>query len=237
MPKAAVPAVSKAANGNGSALALFDPSKFDALSKNMAHGASTPIGFLKFNGKTGEWTVGQDEEPVDPDTRFYVDPNGFVHGWQCWADTDIPGVQTELLGDVWVSMFDPLPPRPEEVPENGREWAELKGMSLVMEGENRPLKYSTTSHGGRNAFANLWKEYRPQYTANPSCMIAVVTLTEDSYKHKNKTYGKVYTPVFVVVDWVDHLPEVTAMPKPTLPVPPAKKAPAKKAPAKAAKKA
>ena len=221
-------------NGNGAVVA-FDPARFDALMKNMGQSGSARIGFLKMS-KAGIWSHGQDETPVDEDDVLYVDLDGFVHGWQCWADSDLPGVQTELLGDVWTPMDEPMPPCPQEVPKNGREWTELSGLSAVLNGE--PLKYSTTSVGGRNAIASLKKEYIAQYKRNPKKLIAVVQLGTDSYKHKNRTFGTVYTPVLSVVDWVDQLPESDAMPMPPKPPVPAKKVPAKKAaPFKAAKKA
>jgi hypothetical protein len=232
-------AVATRTNGNGSGDVIpFDPSQFDALMKNMGQGGSARIGFLKMS-KAGIWTHGVEETPVEDDAVLYVDLGGFIHGWQCWADTDKPGVQTELLGDIWTPMHMPMPPCPEEVPPNGREWTELMGLSAVLDGE--PLKYSTTSHGGRNAIAALKGEYVAQYKKNPKKMIAVVSLSNDSYKHKNRTFGTVYTPVLSVVDWVDQLPEIDAMPHPPKPPVPAKKAPAapgkKPPPFKAAKKA
>jgi hypothetical protein len=217
----------------GGAVVVFDASKFQAAVVNMAKGASARVGFLKM-GKDGAWSYGTDEHPVGEDDHIYVDPMGFVHGWQCWADTDIPGVQAALLDDVVKPMFEPLPERPAQIPETGRPWTEMRGLSCMLEGEK--LVYSTTSVGGLNAMASLAEEYAKQFHKNPKKMIAVISLQTDSYKHKNKTYGKIYTPVLSVVDWVDQLPEVNAMPKPSLPPLPAKKAPAKKAPVKAAKK-
>jgi hypothetical protein len=218
----------------GGAVVVFDPSKFQATVANMAKGAGSRVGFLKMS-KAGEWSFGTDEEPVGPEDHVYVDPMGFVHGWQCWADTEVPGVQAALLDDVVVPMFDPLPAKPEKVPDTGRGWSEMRGLSCLLGSEK--LVYSTTSVGGLNAIATLAEDYAKQFAKNPKKMIAVVSLLNDSYKHKNKTYGKIYTPVLSVVDWVDQLPEVNAMPHPPkLPPLPAKKAPAKKAPMKAAKK-
>jgi hypothetical protein len=229
-------AVATRSNGNGSGqLVALDPEKFQALMVNMGEGGSTRVGFLKMS-KAGIWSHGVEETPVEDDEVLYIDLGGFIHGWQCWADSDLPGVQTELLGDIWTPMHEPMPPCPQEVPKNGREWSELMGLSAVLNGQ--PLKYSTTSHGGRNAIASLKKEYIAQYKADPKRLIAVVSLSNDSYKHKNRTFGTVYTPLFTVVDWVDQLPEIDAMPMPPKPPVPAKKVPAKKAaPFKAAKKA
>jgi hypothetical protein len=217
---------------NGSAVVKFDAAKFNATVANLKKAAaSARVGFLKMD-KTGTWSYGQDDNEVTEEDHVFIDPNGFVHGWQCWADTDIKGVQSELLGDVKVAMHEPLPDRPDQVPENGRGWNSMAGMSVLLAGEK--LVYSTTSVGGLNALSGLAEEYFAQYQKSPGKMIAEVSLSSDSYKHKNKTYGKIFTPVFTVVAWHADLPaEATEAPAPAAP---AKKA-AAKTPAKKARKA
>jgi hypothetical protein len=142
----------------------------------MAKGATVRVGFLKMS-KAGEWSYGTDETPLGEDDHVYVDPMGFVHGWQCWADTELPGVSSALLDDVVVPMFEPLPPKPEKIPETGRNWAEMRGLSCLLGSEK--LVYSTTSVGGLNAMAILAEEYAKQFLKNPKKMIAVVNLRED----------------------------------------------------------
>lgn len=210
-------------NGNGGAVAPWDPSMVTAVATNLVKSGAPRIDFLRMD-KTGEWVFGQDETPVEPEDRIYVDPRGFVHGWQCWANTDLDGVQAGLLGDVMVAMQEPLPEKPSQVPENGRPWSEAVGMSCVLDGQ--PLKYTTNSVGGRNAFGELGQEILKQYKKDPSRLIAVVKLESDSYKHKNKTYGRIYVPILTVEKWVtiEEVPttEPVAEPEPT-------PAPAKKA--------
>lgn len=221
----------------GNAVAKFEPDRFKVGIVNMAQGGVDQVGYLRMD-KGGVWCWGQDDIEVTSDQRLYVDPMGFVHGWQCWADTDIPGVSSAKLGEEIVPMFDPLPARPAQVPENGRPWAELRGMSLLLDGEK--LVYSTTSVGGRNAIAKLAQTFYDKYVSDPSKMIAVVQLGNDSYKHKNKTYGKIYVPIIEVVDWVATLPQEAveeAPAKPDVKVDNGKKPAAKKTAKAASKKA
>ena len=206
----------------------FDPSKFSAVAANLKRAASTRVGFLKMD-KTGAWNYGTDETEVTEDDHVFIDPNGFVHGWQCWADTDIAGVQSELLGDVIAGMDSPLPDRPGKVPENGRAWGEMRGMSILLAGER--LIYSTTSVGGINAFAALAEDYMAQFQKDPEKMIAEVSLSSDSYKHKNKTFGRIFTPVFTVVKWHKDLPAGARKPEPEAPTPAKRVGVAKKLPA------
>lgn len=211
-----------------SEVVAFDPDKFKVGIANMAKGAVSRVGFLKM-GKDGEWSYGSDETVVEEDQTVFIDPMGFVHGWQCWADTDLPGVSSELLGEVLAPMYDALPARPEKVPENGRAWAELRGLSALL-GELK-LTYSTTSVGGCKAVALLAEEIAKQYAKAPTKIIPEVSLMCDSYKHKNKTYGKIFVPVFEVVGWHAKLPAPTAAAEEL------KKIAAKPAPKKAARKA
>ena len=215
-------------------LSTIDFAKFQVGLANMAKGTSR-LGFLKMD-KTGAWSFGQDEVPVGPEDKVYVDPMGFVHGWQCWANTDIPGVDAKMLDEKIVPMFEPLPEKPFQTPENGRPWSELRGMSVALNGQ--ALKYSTTSVGGLNAIASLAEKYAKQFVKDRSKLVAVLSLTCDSYKHPNKTYGKIFTPVLNVVDWVSAVPttevaEVTPVAEPVKAV----KAAPKKTTAKAARKA
>lgn len=221
-------------NGAGGALsASFNPAQMEVTMVSMAKAGTPMASYLKMD-KGGNWTWGQDENPVEPEDRVYIDPNGFVHGWQCWANTDIEGVASALLESHIVPMHEPLPERPAKVPENGRPWSQSVGMSCLLDGE--ALTYVTNSVGGRNAIADLGAEYMKQYRRDPSKMIAVLSLQSDSYKHKNKTYGRIYTPVLEVVEWVDSLPAAAVRGADKV-EPEAKPEPAKKTPAKKAGKA
>ena len=221
----------------------YDPSKFAATVANMGKGGTTRVGFMKMD-KTGQWCWGADETPIEEDTPVYIDPMGFVWGWQCWADTDLPGVQSELLGEILAPMHEPMPPRPPQVPENGRGWSEQRGMSCVVDGQK--LVFSTTSVGGVNAIKELRDVYKAQYEKAPTKMIAVANLSSDSYKHKNKTYGRIYVPIITIVGWLAALPQTAeaaaekVIEKAKAPAKPAGKAaaaPAKKTAAKPARRA
>lgn len=215
-------------NGNGSAVVEFNPATFETTLANMGKSAQGRVDFLKLT-KGGEWVVGQDEEALEDGTLIYIDPNGFIWGWQCWADTDL-GVQAALLGNEVVPMGQPLPERPAKVPENGRQWTVVNGLSCVLE-DGKPLKYSVTSVGGLDLFKELSKQYGAQFRRDRTKMIAVAELQTDSYKHSNKTYGRIYTPVLKIVDWVDRLPDLS----PAKPEPEKIAAPVKPAAKKAAK--
>jgi len=218
---------------HGSAMVPFDPNRFIAGAANMQKAGAARADFLRMD-KSGEWFYGQDDNPVHPNDLLYIDPMGSVHGWQCWADTDIPGVQPELIDTIKAPHYDPMPERPAAVPERGREWAEMYGISAIMNGNK--LVYTTTSMGGKDALANLYGAIMAQFAENPNHMVAIVKLTNDWYKHKK--YGKTFVPVFEVVGWTDKPPVGTGAPAPKAARKTAAPAPvaAKKAPAKTARR-
>lgn len=219
----------KDGNGNSNgAMVAFDASRFEVSTANMKRGAGNRVAFLRMD-KSGDWYHGVDNIPVDDEDRLYVDPMGSVHGWQCWADTDIDGVQPDLLDSVVVPTYEPLPPMPDKVPMNGRPWTEMRGLSAIMGG--RKMVYTTTSLGGLDAVASLGEALRAQYAKNPKKMIPVVRLANDSYRHKK--YGKTYVPVFDVTGWVSEAPALEATAEHDEPAPPAR---VPKAPPVAAKK-
>lgn len=205
------------------AVVAFDPTKFAAGLANMKKGAAPRVGFLKMS-KDGEWSYGTDDTVVGEDDHVYIDPNGFVHGWQLWADTDLPGVSSELLGEVLAPMDQPLPPMPDTHPAKakGGEWKQLLGFSAVL--GDLKLVYSTTSYGGKSAFGALAEEFQKHFAkGGEKKPIAIVSLSSESYKHKK--YGKLYNPVLSVVGWVSALPAAAPeAPKLAAPKPAAKKA-------------
>jgi hypothetical protein len=207
---------------------VFDPSKIKAGIANMKKAAASRVGFLKMS-KDGEWSYGSDDTIISPDDHVYIDPNGFVQGWQLWSRPPLdragkPTAAAELLDEVLVPMHEAMPAMPDKHPDpsKGGEWKALLGFSALL-GDVK-LTYSTTSYGGRAAFADLAEAFENQFAkaGGDKKPVAVVSLDSESYKHK--TWGKIYNPVFNVVGWVAAPPKVEAeAEKPKLAAP-AKKA-------------
>jgi hypothetical protein len=67
-------------------------------------------------------------------------------------------------------------------------------------------RFTTTSVGGRKAVQALAVEIAAQVEKDQSKPVPVVKLGKDHYTHKS--YGRIYTPVFEVVEWVSMNGEV-----------------------------
>jgi hypothetical protein len=69
-------------------------------------------------------------------------------------------------------------------------------------------RYSATSVGGKKALTALGLAIAAQVEKDPSKPVPVVLLKKEHYQHKS--YGRIFTPVFDVVEWVamDKEPEL-----------------------------
>ncbi len=61
-------------------------------------------------------------------------------------------------------------------------------------------RFTTTSVGGKRAVQTLAVALAEQVDKDQTKPVAIVKLKKDHYAHKS--YGKIFTPVFSVVEWV-----------------------------------
>jgi hypothetical protein len=76
-------------------------------------------------------------------------------------------------------------------------------MSLkCISGEDKGMeaRFTTTSVGGKRSVQTLAVALAEQVEKDQTKPVPVIRLKKDHYSHKS--YGKIYTPVFEVVEWV-----------------------------------
>jgi hypothetical protein len=61
-------------------------------------------------------------------------------------------------------------------------------------------RYTTTSVGGKKAVQALALAIAEQVDRDQTKPVAIVRLKKDHYQHKS--FGRIFTPVFDVVEWV-----------------------------------
>lgn len=156
---------------------------------------------LKFN--KGEWLVGKDETELPEDTQLVVGMPTLQSGWIKWDDNR----PAEIKMGLRTEGFRPVT-RDSLGDQDKSTWRELNGQKidpwqrtdviLLADPTNGQVyTYSPASQGGLDAIKQLSKAYGSWYLTEPD-MMPVVTLGSEWYKHE--TYGKVYKPVFEVVD-------------------------------------
>lgn len=146
--------------------------------------------------KTGHWVYGADQTEVEPDSKWAINPFSFVHGVIAWGD----GV---VLGEKMVALTDPLPEMDDAPPNAARGWEKQVGFSLkCLTGEDKGLeaRYTATSVGGKRSFEALASAFANQVSQDESKPVPVVLLKKEHYQHKS--YGRIYTPIFEIVEFV-----------------------------------
>ena len=146
--------------------------------------------------KTGHWVFGADQTEVEGDSTWAVNPFSFIHGFIAWGDG-------EVLGEKMVSVSEPLPEMEAAPPNAKRGWEAQIGMSLkCLSGEDKGMeaRYTVTSVGGKKAVQALAVAIAEQVEKDQGKPVPVVHLKKDHYTHKS--YGRIYTPVFEVVEFV-----------------------------------
>ena len=146
--------------------------------------------------KTGHWVYGADQTEVDDESTWAVNPFSFVHGFIAWGDG-------EVLGEKMVSVTQPLPELESAPPNAKKGWEQQVGMMIkCVSGDDKGLeaRYTVTSVGGKRAIQALGVAIAEQIEKDQSKPVPVVKLKKDHYQHKS--YGRIYTPVFEILEWV-----------------------------------
>jgi hypothetical protein len=146
--------------------------------------------------KTGHWVYGADQTEAEDDSLWAINPFSFVHGFIAWGDG-------EVLGEKMASVSQPLPELDVSPPGAKKGWETQVGMSLkCLTGEDKGMeaRFTTTSVGGKRAVQTLAVALAEQVEKDQTKPVAIVKLKKDHYAHKS--YGKIYTPVFQVIEWV-----------------------------------
>ena len=163
-----------------------------SVASDVASGGSV---ILKMD-KTGHWVFGADQTEVEDDATWAINPFSFTHGYIAWGEG-------EVLAEKIVPVSQPLPEVDDAPPGSKRGWEVQLGMSLKCVGgddKGMEARYTVTSVGGKKAVQKLALDIVTQVEKDQSCPVPVVRLKKEHYTHKS--YGRIYTPVFDIVEWV-----------------------------------
>jgi len=146
--------------------------------------------------KGGHWVYGANQSEVEDGTTWAVNPMSFVHGFIAWGEG-------EVLAEKMVPVTEPRPEVGVAPPDAKKGWEVQVGMGLkCLSGQDKDLevRYTVTSVGGKRAVQQLGVAIAAQVETDQSKPVPVVRLKKDHYQHKS--YGKIYTPVFEIVEWI-----------------------------------
>jgi hypothetical protein len=160
---------------------------------------------LKFS--KGDWTAGQDDEPIDEGSTFIANMDELLVGWVRWSQNK---PTDHVMGKV---VHGYQPPRRNELGDNDQDQWEVgdDGNSrdpwqltnyLLLQGTEEELyTFTTSSKGGINAVGDLCVKYGKQLRQHPNDY-PVIKIGTGSYMHQNKSYGRIKYPMFEIVGWV-----------------------------------
>ena len=145
--------------------------------------------------REGIFVYGQENIEVEEGSRWAVNPYSIEHGFAAWGDG-------ELLGEVMVPLTQ-MPPAVGTLPDHGVPWNQQISMQLqCMTGADKGVTvlYKSTSKGYMGMAKKLCAEIINQVQADPQHIVPLVELDMDYYTHKK--YGKIYTPLLDVEEWL-----------------------------------
>lgn len=165
-----------------------------ALRSIETDAGSSGMVILKMD-RTGHWVFGADQTEIEDDSVWAVNPFSFVHGYIAWGDGTV-------LAEKMVSVAEPLPEVDAPPAAAKRGWEMQIGLTLACtngEDEGMQARYAATSVGGKKFVQQLATAIAAQVEKDQSKPVPLVTLGKEHYQHK--TYGRIYTPVYEIVDW------------------------------------
>lgn len=146
--------------------------------------------------KSGHWVYGADLIEIEDDSKWAINPLSFTHGFIAWGDG-------EVLGERMVPVSQPLPEL-DPAPQGAKlGWQPQVGFSLKCvsgDDEGLDVRYAVSSIGGRKAVQKFAIDMAAHIEKDQSRPVPVVKLKKEHYIHKS--YGRVYVPVFEIVEWV-----------------------------------
>jgi hypothetical protein len=159
---------------------------------------------LKFS--KGDWTAGEESEPIEEGTRFVANMDELLAGWVRWKDNK---PTDHVMGRI-ADGYQP-PKRNElgdddsdqwEVNEDGeaRDPWQMTNYLLLLDNEDNPYTFTTSSRGGLNAIGELCKHYGKQMRQHAD-EFPIIEIGVGSYQHANKAYGRIKFPTLDIVDW------------------------------------
>jgi len=182
---------------------------------SVGGGAGMPMLSFKREGD-GTWMYGQRRTIVEAGSRWGVNPLSFRYGYICFGDGN------KVLGERLVSVSQPMP-AVNELPDKGFPWVPQWCVNLkCLGGEDADVEatFKPTTHGGIAAVAGLIEVIRNRINAgqHDGNVAPIVRLEKDSYQHSQ--YGRVWTPLLTIVDWMPlGGPAPASAPTPTPPPP------------------
>jgi hypothetical protein len=155
-------------------------------------------------GRDGSWVFGADNAEMEDGSEWAANPFSLQHGYICWKKRPEGSKEpAEKLGDILLPMTQQKPLR-TSLPDYGEsKWQDQISITfrcLSGEDEGTQVVYKPSSIGGASEMKDFIDAIMKQIDTDPQHPVPVVVFGSDTYNHT--TWGKTYTPVLEIVEWV-----------------------------------
>ena len=172
----------------------------DILSGLEAMTADTPAGgdfcYMKMT-KSGQWLFGSENDEVEENSQWLIDPRESQAGFVSWGDSGGPPV-AEVMGG------GKRPPvNRADLPDTGFPWDVQKAIQMVcISGDDAgtAVLYKTNSKGGLTAITRVLQDVTARARAGDAKVFPIVTLHHTTGK---SNWGMVSYPELKQQDWID----------------------------------
>jgi len=163
---------------------------------NHVSSAQSRVDYLKFSGKTGRWEMGKDEEDFEG-AELFINTLAAEHGYVRWGVKPPMKTHTKRTSPMPAAMepFDGVDSKGEPKTYYAQPSRILSG--TTSDDECDPFILELGSQGGVENVDKLWAEIMVK-AASSHYFFPVVRLSNEYWTHSE---GKVFKPVFEVVEW------------------------------------
>jgi hypothetical protein len=154
--------------------------------------------------KAGYFVFGADDTEVQPGSKWVVNAASFQTGFTAWTEDGVnKGERMLPVNEGAVSRAS--------LPDVGCEWKPQVSVELkcvLGDDKGTDVLYKASSKGGRDALSELAGIVFAKVGDGSGFHHPIVLLEVDSYQHKNRSYGRIFTPDLKVVGWMNDAGEV-----------------------------
>jgi len=190
--------------GNGSTAVATTGKDFFTLYGEAIRQTTIVGKLLKFS--KGDWSAGEDAEPIEEGRQFTANMDELLAGWVRWKDNK---PTDHVMGRI-ADGYQP-PKRNELGDDDSEQWEvnedgeardpwQMTNYLLLLDSDSQPYTFTTSSRGGLNAIGELCKHYGKQMRQHID-EFPVIEIGVGSYQHANKAYGRIKYPTLTIVSW------------------------------------
>lgn len=165
-------------------------------------GAGSGSLYLKFDGNTGIYSYGKDNEELKKGTKLALNHREIKRGYICWNNK-------EVMEEIMIRVTDGKPPAKGSLTDHGPYkkkqdgWREQASFEMRDVEDGTQFQFKTSSKGGNIAVGNLIRDFGKGFAMHPG-EVAIIELQSVSFEAKDEdgdSIGKKYAPLFKIVGW------------------------------------